>query len=192
MRRACSKSQVLWMTLAACTANSSSNSWSPWLKASALRESTLSTPRTSPRTSSGTAEFGADVGVKHDVAWVLADIAQPGGLAGAGDPAGDALAEAQLEFGRVWGEAGRGVDFQHTVVGIDEGERAAGSAHEADGFLHDELKGLLRVEGGVDDVADLVEQFEPVMGRPQAGDVIGHRHGDQGSSAVFRRYRPQT
>jgi hypothetical protein len=57
-------------------------------------------------------------------------------------------------------------------------QRTAGGAHQAHGFLNDQLQRLLRIERRMDDVADLVEQLEPVMGRPQAGNVIGHRWED--------------
>ena len=53
-----------------------------------------------------------------------------------------------------------GVNFEEVGIGIDEHERTAGGAHNADGFADDQLQGFLGIERGMDDVADLIKQAQ--------------------------------
>ena len=113
--------------------------------------------------------------MQHDVAVVVANIAHAGGFAVAGDPAGHALPHPQLEFRHIGRQAGRGVNFQKPVVGVDEGQGTAGSAHQPHRFLDDELQSLLRIKSRMNDLADLVKQLQAVVRRLQTGNVIAHR-----------------
>ena len=96
---------------------------------------------------------------QHDIAGVPPHISHAGCFAGPGHPAGDALANAQLKLRGVRRQAGRGVNFEQAVVGINQNDRAAGSAHETDCLVQNELQRLLRIQGGMNDIADLIQQF---------------------------------
>ena len=108
-------------------------------------------------------QLGADLGPDHDVARVAGDVADAGGPAGAGDPAGDAFAQTQFEIPGLGGQTFGSVDFEQAVGGIQENGGAAGGAHKPDRFVQDQLEGLLRIERGMNDVADLVEEIQPVV-----------------------------
>ena len=79
-------------------------------------------------------EFGADFFAQHDVARVTADVPDASGPAGAGDPAGDAFADAESEFRSVGGETFGSVDFEESIGGIYENSGAAAGAHQSDCF----------------------------------------------------------
>ena len=57
----------------------------------------------------------------------------------------------------------RGVNFQKTRSRIDKCHRPAGSAHDTHGFAQNEPERFLRFERGMNDVADLVEEIQPVV-----------------------------
>ena len=105
-------------------------------------------------------EFRAHVAPDADVAFVLRHVADARGLAVSRDPAGDAFADAQFQFPRRRGKVLRRVDFEEARRGIDQRERAGRRAHHAHRLADDELQRLLRIERGVDDVADLIQQAQ--------------------------------
>lgn len=55
----------------------------------------------------------------------------------------------------------RDLDVEKAGGGIDENDGAAAGAHQPDSLAEDELERLLRIERGVKDVADLLEQVQP-------------------------------
>jgi len=57
---------------------------------------------------------------------------------------------------------------------IDQHDRAGAGVHQADGFAHDQLQRLLRIERGVDDVAHLIEQLQPLVARHQFWKFVTH------------------
>ena len=81
------------------------------------------------------------------------------------DPAGDALAHPQLDRGGPGRQAGGGLDFEQAVVGIEQDDRAAGGPDQPHRLLQDQLQGLLGVQRGMDDIADLIKDLQPFMGR---------------------------
>src|ERR1043165_1716024 len=76
------------------------------------------------------------------------------------------------------------MDFEKAGAGIDEHHRAAIGLHDARGFPHDELKGLLRFTRGMNDVADLIEQIQPLEARAEFFQFIAHRTLKMKPSAV--------
>ncbi len=96
-------------------------------------------------TTKGTASSEQTFWRDLDVARMLGNIAATDGFTFEGDPAGDAFADAQLEFRGIDGEAAwRRGSRGRWWCGIDQDDRAAGSVRD---FLHrlveDELQRLL-------------------------------------------------
>ena len=116
-------------------------------------------------------ELGSHVGPELDIAGIGSHVAHSGGPAGAGDPAGDPFTHAESKFGGVRGDAAGGLDFEELGGGIEEGDGAAGGAHDADGFVDDQPEDLVGFEGGVDDLADLVEQAQAFVTRVEIDSV---------------------
>jgi hypothetical protein len=77
----------------------------------------------------GHGQFRADLAPEHHVARVARHVAHARRLARARHPAGDALADPQLELGRIGRQALGGVNLQEAVGGIDQHDRPAGCAH---------------------------------------------------------------
>ena len=71
-------------------------------------------------------------------------------------------------------EAGGDLNFQKSVGGIDQDDGAAGGAHEPDGFAQNEVEGFLLVEGRMEDVADLVEEVEPLIALFKFSQFVVH------------------
>ena len=112
-------------------------------------------------------QFRFDAVPRRNVARILLDVAHARGFAGAGDPAGDAFADAQLQLHCRSRQILRRVNLQKACRGIDENNRAGRRAHEPDSFAHDQLKSLLRLQRRVDDVAHLVEQLQSLVAQGQ-------------------------
>ena len=108
-------------------------------------------------------KFRADIAADADIAFVLRHIADARRLARLRHPAGDALADAELQLARGGRKILRGVDFEEIGRGIDEHQRAGRRAHDAHGLADNELERLLRIERGMDDVADLIQQAQTLV-----------------------------
>ena len=80
----------------------------------------------------------------------------------------------------------RGLYLEQPVGGVDEHDRAGGGTYEVNRLAHDEPKGLLLVEGRVDDLAYLIKPLElgRINGRMDFG-VVAHRLANDGSSAAI-------
>src|SRR5439155_10230991 len=73
------------------------------------------------------------------------------------------------------GQTAGGFDFEKAGGGIEQGHRTAGSAHQLNGLVHDELQRFVWLESGMNDVADLIEQVEPFVAGFEIGQFVAHR-----------------
>ena len=80
----------------------------------------------------------------------------------------------------------RSLYLEQPVSGVDEHDRAGGGTDEANRLAHDQTKRLLRVEGRVDDLADLIKSLKLLRldGGVDVG-VVSHRMGNDGISAAI-------
>ena len=138
-------------------------------------------------------QLRTNVPPRHDVARVLRHIAHSRRFARAGHPASDALAEFELELRRGRRQPARGFDFEKAGGRIEQGHRTAGGAHQLNRLVHDELQRLVRLECGMNDVADLIEQVEPFVAGFEIGQFVAHRFMRQGfMSSAGQVFRPGT
>ncbi len=119
-------------------------------------------------------QFRFHAAPRRDIARVLRHIAHAHGFAVARDPAGDAFAHAQFQFGGRARQVLRRGNFQKTGSRIDQNHRAGTRVHQADGLAHDQLQRLLRIQRGMDDIAHLIEQLQPLMPLRQFGQFVAH------------------
>jgi len=100
-----------------------------------------------------------------------------------GDPAGDALAEAEGKVvGGVQREAVLDFDFEAAGVGVEEGDRAAGGVEGGDEVFEDVAEGDFGVFGFSDEGADAVEGVDgawvgAIGGWLRVVGAIGHVRG---------------
>ena len=95
-------------------------------------------------------------------------------LACASHPASNAFADPQFEVRRVGRKTFRRVNLEPAVRRVDQHDRAAGSAHQTDGLIHNQLQRHLRLERAVNHAADLVQHIQPVVPRFQVGKLVAH------------------
>ena len=85
------------------------------------------------------------------------------------------------------GQILRRVDFEELRGGIDQHQRAGRGPHHPHGFADNELQRLLRIQRGMDDVADLIQQAQPF--RRQIGLVRFFAHNRVNLIAKPRRQK---
>ena len=141
LRRDCSKSQVLWMTLRRLRRQRLQQFLVGFAESVLPVGVHVEHAAHFAHDFQGDGQFRAHFGPQQDVARVAADIAHADRLAVARHPAGDALAHAQPDLRGLGRQAGGGLDFQQVVVGIEQDDRAAGGAHQPHRFLQDQLAG---------------------------------------------------
>ena len=111
-------------------------------------------------------EFGSHLGRDCYVARIGRDIAHACGFAGERDPACDTLAERELKLVRLFGQTERRMDFQPMRGRIDENDRTAVAASKFDRFAYDQLERLLRIERGMQHIADAIKLRQPFKACP--------------------------
>ena len=75
----------------------------------------------------GRGDFTGGGWANADIAGVAGDVGDELRAGMKSDPAGDALAEPENDFAVIGGEADLGLDFEATVVGVEERDRAGGA-----------------------------------------------------------------
>ena len=110
-------------------------------------------------------ELGSHVRSDGNVTGVGPHVTDSSRPAGARHPAGDPLAHPEAELGGRGGDAASGLDFEELGGGIDEGDRAARGAHDADGFIDDQPQNLVGFEGRVNDLAHLIQESQALVAR---------------------------
>ena len=89
-------------------------------------------------------------------------------------PASDAFARAQFYFSRRRRKILRRVNLQKIGRRIDERQRAGRRPHHPHRLAHDQLQRLLRIQRGVDDVADLIQQAQTLWRQFRFMDFLTH------------------
>ena len=74
----------------------------------------------------------------------------------------------------------RCLDLHEAGIGIDERHRTARGPHQSNGFAQNQPQRLLRIEGGMNDIADFVQQAEARIAFLKLGQFVAHREKFKG------------
>ena len=109
------------------------------------------------------------------IAAVPRHIADSSGLSVSRHPTCNSFAHAKFEFASRRGEILGCMNFQKTGSGVDEGQRTGRSPHNANRLTYDQLKCLLGIKRGMNDVADLIQQAQSLRRQSWFLQILAHK-----------------